>query len=1019
MNGKSAITLAVVTFVCAVGGRSYAQLTPEDIAALSERGKAEGWTFTVGESEATSRPMRELCGLVEPPDWRSKAVFDDRPARRDLPSSYDWRDFGACTPIRDQASCGSCWAFAGIGVVESTLLINESLSTDLSEQWLVSCTGAGDCVLGGWTTEVYEYVKLNGKQDPCGDSGAVLEADFPYVALDSPCGCPYSHPHSIFSWAAVGPLSGTPTVGQIKQAILDFGPVSTGIHVSDAFRTYDDGVFNADETGVINHAIILVGWDDSLGKDGAWILRNSWGTTWGLDGYMLIEYGCSEVGYSTTYVNYSPQDCNGNTIPDRCDLSCESSGGPCDVPGCGTALDCNDNQIPDECDITSGHSTDYNSNGILDGCEGDCNENGLPDECDISCSGGCAGAPGCGLISDCDSSGVPDDCKTDCQPNGVPDACDIIDETSDDCQPDDIPDECQIEDIVTVEQGTCTLSANNGEAWCDDFETYPIGSIQGYNGWIGFGNDPSLAGYVTADRNHGPGDLQSLAVGNGNFEDTLRPLTGYDQSVSASWTVRAWIFVPSESTGDSYFILNSDYSGSPSGTRPGAKVYAAPEEGYLYSDFTPARLPLITGEWVELRFVINFEQDLVANYYDGKLLDMHAWTQLGGSLEIAAVHPLAYGPEPFYVDDISLHPSSWFSRDCDDNLAPDDCDIADCVDDPACGDCNDNGIPDGCEVELVDCNSNGIPDDCDLTDCAGDPACADTNGNGIPDACDVYQPLLPASPHDTRKHRYISIDPSSNADNEVAYKVELVEMMRCTGDLRRTCSVDADCPNVCDNDPDITCSNDAACGGGTCVITTPCVHHPDEGLSWWVQEPQQEPLGCRLSGGCTDEDWFARLDTTPHSQNWNDFGVADSSLLHISDCQITPVATYAVSACVPPTGDLCSDPLMIGTILRPPPGNYGDVVGPVDAVTDEFDPPNQILSVGDISGYLLTNLNYGLPGDPKPQAHWTWVDMEGQGAPFYRPQAILNVGDLNQILFGLMGRPYSWAGNNVDPGDCP
>ncbi|UCE61966.1 MAG: hypothetical protein JSU63_09590, partial [Phycisphaerales bacterium] len=81
------------------------------------------------------------------------------------------------------------------------------------------------------------------------------------------------------------------------------------------------------------------------------------------------------------------------------------------------------------------------------------------------------------------------------------------------------------------------------------------------------------------------------------------------------------------------------------------------------------------------------------------------------------------------------------------------------------------------------------------------------------------------------------------------------------------------------------------------------------------------------------------------------------------------------SACLPPTGDICGDALMIGTILRPPPGNYGDVVGPVDPVTTEFDPPNQILSVGDISGYLLTNLNYGLPGDPKPQAHWTWVDM--------------------------------------------
>ncbi|UCE60919.1 MAG: M4 family metallopeptidase [Phycisphaerales bacterium] len=280
-------------------------------------------------------------------------------------------------------------------------------------------------------------------------------------------------------------------------------------------------------------------------------------------------------------------------------------------------------------------------------------------------------------------------------------------------------------------------------------------------------------------------------------------------------------------------------------------------------------------------------------------------------------------------------------------------------------------------------------------------------------------PALPPAPHDARKNRYISIDPSTNADNEVAYKVELVEMMRCAGDLRRTCSVDADCPNVCDNDSDISCTGDAACSGGTCVPTEPCVHHPAEGLTRWVQDPQQEPLGCRLPGGCTDEDWFARLNLYPHFRTWNDFGVTSSALLHISDCEITPVARYEIRACAPPTGDVCTDPLVIATILRPPPGNYGDVVGPVDPVTMEFDPPNQILSVGDISGYLLTNQNYGLPGDPKPQAHWTWVDLEGQGAPFYRPQAILNVGDLNQILFGIMGRPYSWAGNNVDPGDCP
>jgi hypothetical protein len=183
-----------------------------------------------------------------------------------------------------------------------------------------------------------------------------------------------------------------------------------------------------------------------------------------------------------------------------------------------------------------------------------------------------------------------------------------------------------------------------------------------------------------------------------------------------------------------------------------------------------------------------------------------------------------------------------------------------------------------------------------------------------------------------------------------------------------------------------------------------------------------------LAGGCTDTDWYAFIGATPDAspdegvgqvRAWNNFGEADSSVLHITDCEIIPVATYALSFCTAPLLDVCSVPLEIGTTLLAPPTNYGDVVGAVNPTTVEFEPPNQIGSVGDISGYLLTNQNYGLPGNPKPQAHWTWVDLEGDGAPLYRPQAILSVGDLSQILFGLVGRPYSWAGKNVDPDDCP
>ncbi|UCE58998.1 MAG: S8 family serine peptidase [Phycisphaerales bacterium] len=382
-------------------------------------------------------------------------------------------------------------------------------------------------------------------------------------------------------------------------------------------------------------------------------------------------------------------------------------------------------------------------------------------------------------------------------------------------------------------------------------------------------------------------------------------------------------------------------------------------------------------------------------------------------------------PDECEIDEDSTAPSGPFycpsdcDPDCNDNGIPDECDL-DPLDPDGDGqisdNCNYNAVPDECEPD-EDCNTNGIRDICDI----GAGTSPDGNGNWVPDECDpLVPPSLPAAQqHQVRKNRYISIDPHVNGANVVGYKVELVEMLRCAGDLRRACSLDQDCPLLCDNDPNRYCVTDAACGGGTCASTAPCVHHPDEGLTWWILQPQQNPLGCRLPGGCTDEDWFARLGALPHFRAWHDFGDTDSSLLHVSDCEVTPAAVYAVSACLPPAGEACSDPLIIGTILRPNAGSYGDVVGIVDPATMEFTPPNKILNVTDVMGYMLTNANYGLPGNPKPQAHWTWIDMEGLGAPHYAPQAILNITDLNQIMFGTMGQPFSQAGNNVDPGDCP
>ena len=296
----------LVALVMALGvGPAYAQLSTADIEALRRQGEAEGWTFEVGPSEATQVPLEQLCGAVEPANWREHAVFLDLQPRTDLPSAFDWRTETGLPPVRSQGSCGACWAFAALGAMESAIHIRDGWTVNLSEQWLISCTGAGTCT-GGWHDDAFPYLVENGLTDPCGDSGAVFEVDFPYQASDIfPCECPYVHPYWLESWAYVGPATGIPTVEQIKQAIYDYGPVAVCVYANSAFQAYDGGIFNDCQDEWINHVIVLTGWDDSQGTNGVWYLRNHWGTGWGENGYMRIGYDCSRIGYAAALVNYS------------------------------------------------------------------------------------------------------------------------------------------------------------------------------------------------------------------------------------------------------------------------------------------------------------------------------------------------------------------------------------------------------------------------------------------------------------------------------------------------------------------------------------------------------------------------------------------------------------------------------------------------------------------------------------------------------------------------------------------
>ncbi|MBN1955443.1 MAG: protease inhibitor I42 family protein [Anaerolineae bacterium] len=259
------------------------------------------------ENAAPARTFSVQVQVTDPagrPRIAAPAPSTDAPAPTggeilELPSSYNWCTNGGCTPVRDQGNCGSCWAFGTVGPLESAILINDGASRDLSEQYLVSCNVDGWGCNGGWWAHDYHEWKI-----PPGENaaGAVYENNFPYAAQDLPCDSPYTHNELIDSWAYIGSDSSVPATDAIKQAILTYGPVSAAVCVDSGFQSYSGGVFNPRKPcNSVNHAIVLVGWDDSMG---AWLLRNSWGTGWGENGYMWIAYGKSKVGYSANYVVY-------------------------------------------------------------------------------------------------------------------------------------------------------------------------------------------------------------------------------------------------------------------------------------------------------------------------------------------------------------------------------------------------------------------------------------------------------------------------------------------------------------------------------------------------------------------------------------------------------------------------------------------------------------------------------------------------------------------------------------------
>jgi len=254
-----------------------------------------------------SDPAPVIESFVEPAE--TTVVPHDIPTVEGaLPSYFDWRDQNKVTPVRNQHSCGSCWAFATVATMEGAMLVQgNGPNVDLSEQFLISCNLSGWSCNGGWRAHPYHQSTLGKNQTK---AGAVLEADFPYINEDGTCDKAYNHPYQIYSWSYIDGYK-IPSIDAIKQAIYTYGPVTVSVCTGPAFSAYRGGIFATDESAncgsyLTNHAVVLVGWNDA---EDTWIMKNSWGTWWGESGYMRIKRNVSNIGYAATYVVYT------NTIP--------------------------------------------------------------------------------------------------------------------------------------------------------------------------------------------------------------------------------------------------------------------------------------------------------------------------------------------------------------------------------------------------------------------------------------------------------------------------------------------------------------------------------------------------------------------------------------------------------------------------------------------------------------------------------------------------------------------------------
>ncbi|XVF25663.1 hypothetical protein REPUB_Repub13aG0232900 [Reevesia pubescens] len=199
----------------------------------------------------------------------------------EVPTSLDWREQGAVTPVRNQGRCGCCWAFSSVAAMEGITQIKTGKLISMSEQQLLDCStnGGNRGCNGGWMTNAYEYIMEN--------QGLTTEQNYPYEGMQGICAIE----KATALVANISNYEEVPTNNEeaILKAVTN-QPVSVAIDGEGRdFKFYSGGVFSGYCGNSLTHAVTIIGYGTSEEGIKYWLIKNSWGQSWGENGYMRIQ----------------------------------------------------------------------------------------------------------------------------------------------------------------------------------------------------------------------------------------------------------------------------------------------------------------------------------------------------------------------------------------------------------------------------------------------------------------------------------------------------------------------------------------------------------------------------------------------------------------------------------------------------------------------------------------------------------------------------------------------------------